>query len=175
MAIVSFPRRLADLAAAAPDPAAVTCDGASVTRGELESRANRLARDLAGRGVGHGDFVTVALPNSIDWFVAYVACWKLGAVPQPVSAKLPPASSPRSSPSPGRRSSLGADAGRAGGTDVLAGRLPPARRPGRRPAAGRHVTGVEGADLGRVDRPAEADRVRRPGAARHRTTRRRCC
>ena len=29
------------------------------------------------------------MPNSIDWFVAYVACWKLGAVPQPVSAKLP--------------------------------------------------------------------------------------
>ena len=90
MAIVSFPRRLADLAAAAPDRAAVTCDGVSVSRGELESRANRLARDLAGRGVGHGDFVTVALPNSIEWFVSYVACWKLGAVPQPVSAKLPP-------------------------------------------------------------------------------------
>ena len=89
MALVSFPRRLADLAAAAPDRAAVTCGGVSVSRGELESHANRLARDLAERGVGHGDFVTVALPNSIDWFVAFVACWKLGAVPQPVSAKLP--------------------------------------------------------------------------------------
>ena len=41
------------------------------------------------RGVGVGDFVTVALPNSVDWFVAYLGCWKLGAVPQPVSAKLP--------------------------------------------------------------------------------------
>jgi bile acid-coenzyme A ligase len=90
MAIVSFPRRLADFAAAAPERTAVTCDGMSVTRGELEVRANRLARDLAGRGVGEGDFVTVALPNSIEWFVAYVATWKLGAVPQPVSAKLPP-------------------------------------------------------------------------------------
>jgi bile acid-coenzyme A ligase len=34
--------------------------------------------------------VTVALPNSIEWFVSYLAIWKLGAVPQPVSAKLPP-------------------------------------------------------------------------------------
>ena len=39
--------------------------------------------------MGTGDFVTVALPNSIDWFVTYVACWKIGAIPQPVSAKLP--------------------------------------------------------------------------------------
>ena len=89
MAIVSFPRRLTELAAAAPDRPAVTCGDVSLTRAELESRANRLARDLAARGVGHGDYVTVALPNSVDWFVAFVACWKLGAVPQPVSAKLP--------------------------------------------------------------------------------------
>ena len=89
MELVSFPRRLTELAAAAPDRLAVTCGDVSLTRAELESRANRLAGDLAGRGVGHGDYVTVALPNSVDWFVAFVACWKLGAVPQPVSAKLP--------------------------------------------------------------------------------------
>jgi len=68
----------------------VTCGSASVTRAELESEANRLARHLADCGVGLGDFVTVALPNSVDWFVTYVATWKLGAIPQPVSAKLPP-------------------------------------------------------------------------------------
>jgi bile acid-coenzyme A ligase len=33
--------------------------------------------------------VTIALPNSIDWFVAFEACWKLGATPQPVSSRLP--------------------------------------------------------------------------------------
>jgi bile acid-coenzyme A ligase len=33
--------------------------------------------------------VTIALPNSVDWFVAYSATWKLGAIPQPVSARLP--------------------------------------------------------------------------------------
>ncbi len=87
--MVSFPHRLADLAAQAPDRAAVVCGEHSLTRSELERAANRMAHDLAQRGVGHGDFVTVALPNSLDWFIAYVAIWKLGAVPQPVSAKLP--------------------------------------------------------------------------------------
>ena len=33
--------------------------------------------------------VTVALPNSTAWFVAFAACWKIGATPQPVSARLP--------------------------------------------------------------------------------------
>ncbi|HEY3485275.1 MAG TPA: AMP-binding protein, partial [Ilumatobacteraceae bacterium] len=89
MTLVSFPRRLHHLAAADPDRPAVTCGSESITRAELESAANRLARDLSGRGVATGDFVTVAIPNSIDWFVAYAAIWKLGAVPQPVSAKLP--------------------------------------------------------------------------------------
>ena len=87
--MVSFPHRLADLAAQVPDRAAVVCGEHTLTRSELEGAANRMAHDLAQRGVGHGDFVTVALPNSLDWFIAYVAIWKLGAVPQPVSAKLP--------------------------------------------------------------------------------------
>ncbi len=29
------------------------------------------------------------MPNSIDWFVAYVAAWRLGATPQPISWRLP--------------------------------------------------------------------------------------
>ncbi len=90
MALISFPHHLALLAAAAPDRPAVVCGGRTLTRAELERAADLLARDLAARGVGLGDFVTVALPNSIDWFVSYVAIWKLGAIPQPVSAKLPP-------------------------------------------------------------------------------------
>lgn len=90
MVLMSFPRRLETLAAAAPDRPAVTCLDQSLTRRELQSAATRLARELQGHGVGVGDFVTVALPNSTNWFVAYVACWMVGAVPQPTSAKLPP-------------------------------------------------------------------------------------
>jgi bile acid-coenzyme A ligase len=87
---VSFARRLTDLATADPDRLAVSCGESRLTRRQLDEAANALARDLAGRGVGEGDMVTIALPNSTDWFVAMAAAWKLGAVPQPVSAKLPP-------------------------------------------------------------------------------------
>jgi bile acid-coenzyme A ligase len=89
MAVISYSRRLTDLADRDPDRPALTCGGRQLTRAELESQSNRFARDLTARGVTTGDFVTVALPNSVDWFAPYVACWKLGAVPQPVSARLP--------------------------------------------------------------------------------------
>ena len=41
--------------------------------------------------MGYGDFVTIALPNSVGFIEASFACWKLGATPQPVSARLPKA------------------------------------------------------------------------------------
>ena len=89
MTIVSFSRRLADLAAADPSRAAITCGEHSVTRAELETAADALARQLLEDGVKHGEMVTIALPNSIDWFVAVFATWKIGATPQPVSSRLP--------------------------------------------------------------------------------------
>ena len=89
MGLISYSRRLADLAAVDPDRPVVTCGAEVLTRAGLERRANRFARDLLARGVGVGDFVTIALPNSVDWFVAHAACWKIGAVPQQVSARLP--------------------------------------------------------------------------------------
>ena len=79
------------LAAADPDRPAVSCDGRTLTRGELESSTNRLARAYAELGVRQGDYVTIALGNSIEWVLATVATWKLGAVPQPLSARLPDA------------------------------------------------------------------------------------
>jgi bile acid-coenzyme A ligase len=90
VAIVSYSRRLAELAAADPSRAAITCGERSVTRAELESAAEALARQLLEDGVQNGEMVTIALPNSVDWFVAVLATWKIGAIPQPVSARLPP-------------------------------------------------------------------------------------
>ncbi|NDE81208.1 MAG: acid--CoA ligase, partial [Actinobacteria bacterium] len=87
--IVSIMKALADKAAADPNRAAITCGDDTVTRGELESRTNRLARAYAERGVSHGRFVTVALPNSVEFYEACIAAWKLGATPQPVSYRLP--------------------------------------------------------------------------------------
>jgi bile acid-coenzyme A ligase len=83
--------QVSTLAAQAPDAPAVTCDGVTVTRAELDVTTNRLARAFASRGVGVGDYVTIVLPNSLDWVYSVVACWKLGAVPQPLSARLPDA------------------------------------------------------------------------------------
>jgi len=82
---------LSRLAAEDPDRPAVTCDGRTLTRGQLEAVTNRLARAYAELGVAQGDYVTIALPNSIEWVQAVVATWKLGAVPQPLSARLPDA------------------------------------------------------------------------------------
>ncbi len=89
MPAVSFARRLQDLAQEAPDRPAVTCGPVTVTRRELDEAATRLARDWQGRGVTPGRMVTIALPNGVEWFVAFLACWKIGAVPQPVSSRLP--------------------------------------------------------------------------------------
>jgi bile acid-coenzyme A ligase len=89
MALISYAQRLTQMAEADPDRPAITCGDQRLTRAELERAANRLGRDLQGRGVKTGDMVTIAVPNSVDWFVAFAACWKIGAIPQPVSARLP--------------------------------------------------------------------------------------
>jgi bile acid-coenzyme A ligase len=83
--------KLSQLAAEAPDKPAVSCDGRTITRGELDSTSNRLARAYAELAVGHGDYVTIAVPNSIEWVQATIAVWKLGAIPQPLSPRLPDA------------------------------------------------------------------------------------
>lgn len=83
--------QVSEVAAQAPDTPAATCDGVTVTRAELDATTNRLARKFASAGVGVGDYVTIVLPNSLEWVYSVVACWKLGAVPQPLSARLPDA------------------------------------------------------------------------------------
>ena len=80
MALISFPQRLTDLATEDPDRLAVACGDVALTRRELDLASNRLARDLAGRGVTQGQMVTIALPNSVDWFVAFVASAAVRAV-----------------------------------------------------------------------------------------------
>ncbi len=87
--MISFIERLEDLAAQDPGAPAVTCENESISRSELIKRGYDLAVHLAETGTVAGDMVTVAVPNSIDFFVAYVAAWRLGATPQPVSSRLP--------------------------------------------------------------------------------------
>jgi len=89
MTRISFGSRITTLAEQDPDAPAVVCADATLTRGDLERAANRLARVYAERGVGEGDLVTLCLPNGIEFFVHSLAAWKLGAVPNPLSARLP--------------------------------------------------------------------------------------
>src|SRR6195952_2720285 len=72
-----------------PDRVSIICWDGQITRGELEARANQAARHFAELGVKQGVLVTIAFPNGIDFYVATAAAWKLGAVPQPVSYRLP--------------------------------------------------------------------------------------
>lgn len=80
---------LTELAARAPDRPAITDEGGTRTRAELEADANRLARVYREFGVRAGDLVTVALLNGGEFYTAIFALWKLGAVPQLISAALP--------------------------------------------------------------------------------------
>src|SRR5687768_2953709 len=84
-----IPTQFSALAESDPDAPAVTCAGRTLTRIELDTSTNRLARVYAELGVGQGDYVTIVMPNSIGWAQAVLATWKLGAVPQPLSARLP--------------------------------------------------------------------------------------
>jgi bile acid-coenzyme A ligase len=89
VALISYARRLRDHAEADPGHAAVTNEERTVTRAELEQLANRTARALEAEGTVPGDRVTIALPNSVEFVATTIACWKVGATPQPVSARLP--------------------------------------------------------------------------------------
>jgi bile acid-coenzyme A ligase len=81
--------QLTALAELSPDLPAITCDGVTITRGELDSATNRLAHLYRERGVRQGDYLTIVLPNSIEWVQAAIAAWKLGAIVQPLSSRLP--------------------------------------------------------------------------------------
>jgi bile acid-coenzyme A ligase len=87
--IVSIAAALAAKASEDPDRPAVTCADATITRGELHRRTNRLARAYAELGVAAGSYVTIGLPNSVEFYEAAIATWKLGATPQPISHRLP--------------------------------------------------------------------------------------
>ncbi len=75
--------------AAGPDRCAVTCGAESLSYGELNARANRLARYLAARGVGAETVVGVCLPRGIDVVVAVLAVWKAGGAYVPLDPEYP--------------------------------------------------------------------------------------
>lgn len=90
MATASYASIFRSFADSHPDSPAVTVlDGPSLTWRELVDDATRTARVLADHGTTTGDLVTIAYPNDLPFVVTTVACWMLGAIPQPVASKLP--------------------------------------------------------------------------------------
>lgn len=63
------------------DAPALTCEGETVTWGEFNARANRVAHVLRERhGIGHGDAVALMLENRIAFLTTLFGICKLGAV-----------------------------------------------------------------------------------------------
>ncbi|HYE14796.1 MAG TPA: AMP-binding protein [Pyrinomonadaceae bacterium] len=79
-------------AAAAPDKVFILSesDGRALTYQGFDRLVDLTARMLASRGVGKGDVVSLLMPNSIEYVVAYFACFKLGAIAGPVNSLLKP-------------------------------------------------------------------------------------
>src|SRR5436190_14128934 len=63
-------------------------DGRRFTFAEFDRVVNRTAGLLKAHGVGKGDAVSLLLPNSAEYVIAYFACWKLGAIAGPVNSLL---------------------------------------------------------------------------------------
>ena len=81
---------LRQLAAADPGRPALTYRDETLTRAELVQRVEGLAALFAERGVTQGSTVTIGLPNSVGFVLSMFATWALGAVPNPISDRLPP-------------------------------------------------------------------------------------
>ncbi|WP_031010951.1 non-ribosomal peptide synthetase, partial [Streptomyces rimosus] len=75
--------------AESPDATALVVTGEELTYGELNSRANRLARLLVGRGAGPGRHIALALPRGSELAVAVLAVLKAGAAYVPVDPDYP--------------------------------------------------------------------------------------
>ena len=73
----------------APGAVAVVCGDAAVSYGELEGRANRLARYLVSLGAGPERLVAVAMERSADLVVVLLAVLKAGAAYLPVDPRYP--------------------------------------------------------------------------------------
>jgi len=91
MARMSIGRAIGWWAERDGDRPALTCEGHTVTRRELELQSNRLARAFAAMGVKQGEFVALSLPNGTGLIESALAATKLGAIVMPLSSRLPSA------------------------------------------------------------------------------------
>ncbi|GAA3219228.1 amino acid adenylation domain-containing protein [Actinocorallia longicatena] len=85
----TVPELFEKIVALSPEAAAVTSEQGSLTFGELDLRATRLAAELVGAGVTRDSVVAVALPRSVELVVALLAVLKAGGACLPIDPDLP--------------------------------------------------------------------------------------
>ena len=83
-----------------PDRVAAVCGDRSLTYGQLNARANRLARALLARGLGGEGVVAVVAERNVDWLAAVLAIFKAGGCICPSSRISRPIGLRRCSPVP---------------------------------------------------------------------------
>src|ERR1041384_2850104 len=86
----NIPELLQQRAAAAADKIFLfsEADKRQFTYNEFVQAVARAAGMLAARGIGKGDVVNLLLPNSVEYIIAYFACWQLGALAGPINSLL---------------------------------------------------------------------------------------
>ena len=82
---ISIPIRVARHARAFPNRRAVVCEGRARTWAAFDKRVNKVARTLAGMGVGKGDKIAILAANSIEYLETFVAGLRAGACVVPLS------------------------------------------------------------------------------------------
>ncbi|WP_327320315.1 non-ribosomal peptide synthetase [Streptomyces sp. NBC_01235] len=85
----SVPELLEARAAKTPDAVAVRIGYAELTYGELNAKANRVARYLISRGAGPESVVALSMPRSVDLVVAVWGTLKAGAAYCPIDPEYP--------------------------------------------------------------------------------------
>ena len=90
---VSIPELFVGQVSRAPEAAAVTFDGRSMTYRELDEAANRLAHLLTGLGAGPGQCVALLFTRSPEAVIGMLAVLKSGAAYLPIDPAVPAARS----------------------------------------------------------------------------------
>ncbi len=65
-------------------------DGREWSYSEFDKAVDRTADLLLSNGISKGDVVSLLLPNSAEYIIAYFACFKIGALAGPVNSLLKP-------------------------------------------------------------------------------------
>ncbi|HYV21758.1 MAG TPA: class I adenylate-forming enzyme family protein, partial [Candidatus Bathyarchaeia archaeon] len=84
---ITLQDRLREVAREVGDKPALLMGDRSVTFREIDQLSDRLAAALAKRGIRPGDRVTIFMPNSVEFVIAFYGTLKAGGVVNPINAQ----------------------------------------------------------------------------------------